>query len=675
MTLTFTYYSPETPSAAGWSENLGTEVVRLGAMGPVIAEAQLGAVGISSLELDDPDADVGHEGDAVSGLKQVAIRESACPTDRKVIWLGYTGDRRYTRGHFAPAEAQRVISVTLADINSFLSFRIFTEGTADRPEETDLERIAWLIGDSIMDDSLFDEGLVTTGTGTDMDAVDYRGQRPADLLNDCSMQSGRNHFVYYDEASAHFALFYDQNTSMVNLSDAQISNVEADVDNDITFAPRPDAELTRDPSRIMAGVYLPYEGGTVYRTADELGLPTVASFGWRDHAAPSVNVKTAAKAEARADRLLVENMTEDETLTLTVDFPRAHVNDWRVGEVARVKLSHIPGFTDYRYVRAVNRSVSQEEETQDFYTVRYECTPLPAEASGAVDLQVSGVSFSGIPELPRPTTPGNVLLAVMIAQGNTTRFPIHFRAVDNPSTVGSPEIPPFPDAAGWTVLVSATTDFSGQNIGGPCAMAYHGPFHGGAGVCTSGHLVAAAWRYVQPGEVTTTPAQFSTEILDSKAITYLWELPTTSPPSAVAYEADGNNTDAPGVCTQSLPAIAGNALAVFGYPLGAGHGSVINPAAAANAIGEADAVALRGDVVRTLPVLAAEANWSDLDGALADTNADYWAQLQQLPSGGVASVSITPHSAYTSLNWCGIVVALPPGVRLVDIPYPANQSA
>ena len=678
MTLTFTYYSPTTPSAPGWSENLGQAVVRLGRLGPVIVEAQLGAVGISSLQLDDPAANVGHDGDAIGGLKQVAITESACPVGRRRIWTGYTGDRRYARGSndsLFMGSARR-IDATLVDLNSFLSFRIFTEEGANRPAETDLERIAWLLGDSIMDDSLFDEGLVASTGGVDMDAVDYRGQRPADLLNDCSQQSGRNHFVVYNETTGHFQLFYEFNVRPVYLSDLRVSNVFAEIDNVTTFAPRLDSELTRDPSRVAAGVLMPYAGGSVYRTADDLGLDTVARFGWRDVAAPSVNVKTEAKATARADRFLTENSSEDETLTLTLDLPRAHVNDWREGEAAQVKLVHLPGFdTEYRYVRAIRRTVSQELESDEIYTVRYECTPLLGTPSGAAHYQKEGVAYSGIPTLPRPTTPGNVLLALMFAQGNTTRFPTQFRAKDGPNvSPAPPEVLPFPTADGWTVIGKATTDYSGQNIGGPCGMGYAGPFHGGAGVCTSGQLVAAAWRYVQPGEVTTQPTQFSTELLNSSSITYLWELPTTIPPSGTYFEADGNNSAAPSACIQALPTITGNALAAFAYVLGAGHGSIVAPVAASNAIGEPDAIKIRDDAVRTQVVNYGESNWSG-SAAMADDNSDYWAQIQQLPTGGVAQASLTPHAAYSSLNWCGLVIALPPGVELPDIPYPGNQSA
>ena len=168
---------------------------------------------------------------------------------------------------------------------------------------------------------------------------------------------------------------------------------------------------------------------------------------------------------------------------------------------------------------------------------------MPSSPSGAANAGLVGVSYSGTPELPRPTTPGNVLLAIMFAAGNTTKFPTAFRALDNPPV--SPASPA--DAArsrrarrrpGRSSAARRPTTRASH--GGPCGGAYGGPYHGAAGTCLSGLMVAAAWRYVAPGEITTKPAQFSTEITDSQTLTFLWELPTTTPPDGTYVEADGD---------------------------------------------------------------------------------------------------------------------------------------
>ena len=79
-------------------EDLGTEAVRLGQIAGLSTQAQLGIVDGSSIGIDDPDSDVGHDGDGIVGLKQFDWRESACPVGRRLIWTGYVGPRTYRRG-------------------------------------------------------------------------------------------------------------------------------------------------------------------------------------------------------------------------------------------------------------------------------------------------------------------------------------------------------------------------------------------------------------------------------------------------------------------------------------------------------------------------------------------------------------------------------------------------
>lgn len=673
VALTFTYYSPTVGVIVGWSENLGTDTVRLGSLSLSCA-AEQGDAAVSDIQLDDPDADVGHDGDAIVGLKQMAVTESAAPVGRRRVWTGYVADRTYSRGSTTGStslivDAARVIDVSVVDINAFLSFRIFHESDANRPAETDIERVTWLLSHSYVSSTLIDHGLVDSSGGVDMDETDYRGQKPVDILNDCAQQSGRNYYVYYHEASGDFALAYFRAIDTVNLissDDFRLSNVLTDVDNDVTFAPTQDAKLVRDPSRIASAVYMPYSGGNVYRSNSD----TQEQFGPRDVAAPAANVKTAAKANARADRYLEENASEDDRLTIAARLPKAHVNDWYQGEAVQVRLSHLPGYEEFRYVRALRRTVQQDMLTPEYYLVEWECTPLVGTPSGAVDAGLVGVSYSGTPTLPRETTPGNILLAIMFASGNTTRFPTQFRAKDNPAvSPASPDVPPFPDADGWTVIGKATTDYSGQTTGGPCGMAYQGPFHGAAGVCTSGLLVAAAWRRVAPGEVTTKPAQFSTEITDSQTQTYLWELPVTVPPDGTYVESDGTGGgSAPSTAT--LPTISGNVIAAIHWALAAGHGGTVQPLSPAVVSG----TSLRGPM-KVVPGAHAPTGMNDLT---VNSNTSSWGWLLALPNGGVASARVTASSAgggYNHVNWCGLAIKLPPGITLPDIPYPANQSA
>ena len=384
MGLIVTYFSPTTPGVASWSEDL-SGAVRLGTIAGLIDDAELGTVGVSSLLFDDPLGTLGHAGDAIAGLKQLYVDETAAPAGNQRLWTGYIADRRYHRGTDSLITGvARKIDATLVDINSFLSFRIFAPVTMDatssfvRPAETDVARVAALL--TVVDflsTTLFDLGLVETTGGVAMDACDYTGQHPADALNDCSQASGRNHFVYYDESVNKYGLFYHFDYDPVYDSALQISNVLADVDNVTTFAPEPDAELVRDPSRIVSAVYMPYTGGTAYRTRPQ----NASNYAWRDGSAPSANVKTLAKANARADRYLIDSVPEDDRITCTIKIPREYVTGIKAGQRIQSKFTHLPNGSNstwfgFQWCRVLNRNVMANEQTNTLYNMRLELSPI-----------------------------------------------------------------------------------------------------------------------------------------------------------------------------------------------------------------------------------------------------------------------------------------------------------
>ncbi len=156
MVQDYRYRSPTTPGNPGWDDDLGNTAVRLGSIQGIVQEAELGAVGISSIQLDDPTGTAGHAGDAIVGLKQFDWIESAPGTGHRRIWTGYIGDRKYRRGTSSASpslltQAARVIDITLVDINSFLAFRVFTpENTFNRPAETDVARVTALLGTALL---------------------------------------------------------------------------------------------------------------------------------------------------------------------------------------------------------------------------------------------------------------------------------------------------------------------------------------------------------------------------------------------------------------------------------------------------------------------------------------------------------------------------------------------
>lgn len=677
--IQFIYHSPTTPGNPGFSVDL-TDVaqqqgVRLGTIGGLQTEAELGAVAQSALVLDDPTGTAGHSSDAIVGLKQLSVNEGRAPSGNRRIGEFYIADRRYYRGNEVSPSlrtgAARLIDMTLSDINSFLSFRILRTGTANgsntsfnRPAETDVERITALLAIPFLSTTLFD-GLVSSANPVDMDANDYQGQTAADVLNDCAQQSGKNFFVFYDEAGTYtpsagdFGLFYDFNDSTAYPSydpAFQVSNVLTDISRDADgkpvgpiWEPMIDAVLTRDPSRVISGMYFANGSNSVY-----VENPTTSyAFGWRDAVGNTQNLKTVAQMRARGNRYLQENSTEDDRISFTLKLPAANVNDWKEGQWAQVKFSHLPDYGSFTSVRCLSRTVAQDETNLDFYNVHYECgrTPIPSSPSGAMSLQINGVGYSGQPTLISPTTPGNVLFMFVVGRGNVSKFPTDVRMKDNPAvSPASPEVPPFTDHAGWTLLGPVVrTDYSGMNIGGPCSGFNPVPY------CTSCIVVAAAWRYVQPGEVTTVPVQVSTDETQAKCAAWLWELPPTAVPTLL--ETIDSTHGSPLPVSPAFTSDPGNVVGLFAfYTEDSGHEkSTVTP--------HGTAVNVQSNTLTNDPTTEVFGGWEAP-----------WVWVGQLEAGGALGLDYSPLTpTYTSINYCGISVVLPAGVTLPGIPYPANS--
>ena len=263
----------------------------------------------------------------------------------------------------------------------------------------------------------------------------------------------------------------------------------------------------------------------------------------RRHARP----KTVAKAEASLDRYLDDNATEDARLTFRMRLPAANVNDWKEGQYAQVRFSHLkhrrprPVRVHERALRPPHRRPGRGDGRLLQRRLR-----VHADARRAVGRGRRGHGRCQLLGHARPCRGRRRPATCSWRSCSRPATRPASRPPSGPSTTRrsrppAPATPPFStgQTAAWTIIGSATTDYKGQNIGGPCGAGYGGPFHGAAGTCTSGLMVAAAWRHVAPGEVTTKPAQFSTEITDSQTLTFLWELPTPTPPDGTFVEADG----------------------------------------------------------------------------------------------------------------------------------------
>jgi hypothetical protein len=351
------------------------------------SNAEEGTVAQGSLVADDPDATLD-----IGGLRLFTVEEDTSAGSNSHMYVGYTAARRVRRGDNYRVTTQREWEIDLTDLNTVLSRRVFDRGGANRPAETDIARVQWLLGTEEMTNYVDDDLYVATTGGVAMDAVDYRGQRPEDVLNDCAQQSGRNYFVWYRQETGEFSLFYDHASSESYTSLIRLTNVLSEVDDVFTYAfGIEQTELSRSPDRVNHGAYVEYDGGVVY----ERDLGTAAEFAYRDAVMPAENVKTVAKATARAQRYLSEMSTEEDVITTTVVLPAAKVNLLMQGMRVQFKATHLPGYEVYRWLRALNRSVRHLSE--DFYELKLELSA---------------------PELVEPEEPGTVYEIVLMPFGS-----------------------------------------------------------------------------------------------------------------------------------------------------------------------------------------------------------------------------------------------------------------
>jgi hypothetical protein len=395
MPLVFRYYQPGLDGGYPTSVDLGNAVVRFGNMALTYAAA-IGDPAMSTLEIDDPDGTL-----SFNGLRYVTVTETSAPSNNRIVWSGVTQDRRVGRADSMRTGAARRYTLELADTNWILGRRIFVNAAANRPAETAGDRIRWILAAGI---GLYDRGHVTYPT-TAMDAVDYRGQRVKDLIADCALAAGFNFWVAVHEASGLVELFFQDPDDTSYTGSLAISNDPDDVDSSTTFAPYEDAELTRSPSRIAAGVYLPYSGGFVYVNSEATG----SAYTYIDQAAPMANVKTAAKALPIAQRFLADNAEEDDKITCAIKVPVASVNAVRAGQVINAKFTHLPGYETARQVRVIRRTVVQEEEGgQHYYKLALDLSPVAA-APGLIDW-IWVVTNAGYVDLDWTPTAGNYLV-------------------------------------------------------------------------------------------------------------------------------------------------------------------------------------------------------------------------------------------------------------------------
>lgn len=349
--------------------SLGATAVRLGPQGFSLTEAaESGILGFGRIRIDD----VAGSLDMI-GHRSLTVKEPDCTSDP---WLfrGYLADRTIMHQDSLNTGVQRVWDCTVADLNSAMQWRVIRSG-GKRPEETDTARLAWLLGTDYID-VVSSDGSHVFGAGVTLDANDYRGQTPADVVADCAQVSGCNWFVVWDNTLNAPALHYYLPSRAHFSSTLKISNVLADVDESTVFAPDTAVSLSLDPSRVYTGVRYGFGGADGGRDSAvfEESATILSSIGHKREANwGDPSIRKSARATAKADKWLEEGETEAKRIIVTLNkVPGASVNLIRTGHRIQVKFSHLPGYESYTWVRVVRRTVQQMDGTQLLYAIQLE---------------------------------------------------------------------------------------------------------------------------------------------------------------------------------------------------------------------------------------------------------------------------------------------------------------
>jgi hypothetical protein len=342
----------------------------------VTVKAEEGSVAISQVRFDDPDGSF-----HVVGWRRIHIYEDEEDPGLDLIYSGWVYEKNISRGSFHRTAGARVWDVSLADFNSMLEMRVCTGNDWDRPAETDIERLQFLMTTNEMS-RILDDTYINTSGPKNMDAVNYEGQKVKDVIDDAAQTSGKNYFVISAHDAADRGLWYDFTGSTAYSSTIRVSNVIADVDYDTTFFMSLDAVLTRDPSRVYSGGFLRYDGGDVY-TED---FTTSGIFTRRDAVYDAPNVKSSTKALARDLRYLADANTEEDRITCGLYLPRNRIGHIKAGQRMEIKATHLPGYESFGWARVLEKKMAEVSEGFDdayFVTLVLSTEPIAASCSTA----------------------------------------------------------------------------------------------------------------------------------------------------------------------------------------------------------------------------------------------------------------------------------------------------
>lgn len=325
-----------------------------------------GEVGVGGITFDDPASAL-----TIDAWKTVTVDEALASASGVRVFTGFTGIRNLGRGGSQVVSTDRQWDVDCADLNVLLGDRIFTSTNADRDSETDFVRVTWLISSGKITDLTYGDcvaGVLPNTNTAVLDAADYRGKTPLDVLNDCAEASGKNFFLYY--TGGNLSLYYDLSTGTSLTSSQRISNDASD-QNGTTWYPVGNWRRTLDPTNVFSDIEAefgqdPFTGRVIVSNGTTGSNFKIRQKGVR------VDNNTADGTTIVANQFLDAASAETETISgLGVQVTAAFVNEFQAGQRIQVKLNGA-GLPAFVYRRITRRTVQPFGDSNDEYLVALE---------------------------------------------------------------------------------------------------------------------------------------------------------------------------------------------------------------------------------------------------------------------------------------------------------------
>lgn len=346
-----------------------------------LTQAANGSGGQGAITFEDPTHDFD---DDVKGWTPTKVVEPLCTAanngiaDATRIFTGYVAAQDYARGAHYRDDGTRQIDVTINDTNVLLWADVFRGAQGKRPSETEVARMAWLLGVDQLGGLVNDFGFVDTSTGIVLDATDYVDQSPGDVINDMLARRADNIFgTYWSNPDDGIGLFYASATATNFTCPLSFTNDLSEVDNDTVFFAYLDPSLDSSPDEVYCREIFKYTGGQVMVHS---ATTHAAFFSWmpsgmhRTKVDENTHVGKATTATNWANFLLNHHSIEYRLVKFRSRLPASRIGLVQAAMRVNLHFLHLPELDPAEYRRIESVTIYPTEGRRDLYDIEIEAS-------------------------------------------------------------------------------------------------------------------------------------------------------------------------------------------------------------------------------------------------------------------------------------------------------------